>query len=52
LKWTAQDVIVLVLLVGAFGLRAMGINSFTESVIIAVAVGNAGLQIRQRRRKL
>lgn len=49
-RWGPQDVIVLVLLVGAFGLRAMGINSFTESVIIAVAVGNAGLQLRNRRR--
>lgn len=38
-KLTGGDVVAIVLLVGAFTLRALGINSFTEYVIIGIASG-------------
>lgn len=38
-RWKPKDVIALVLLIGAFTLRGLGINSFTETIIIVVAGG-------------
>lgn len=36
-KLTGSDIVAIVLLVGAFTLRALGINSITEYIIIGVA---------------
>jgi len=38
-RWKPKDVIALVLLVGAFTLRGLGIDSFMEAIIIALASG-------------
>lgn len=37
-KWEPRDAIAAILLIGAFGLRALGVNSLTEYLIIGVAV--------------
>jgi len=44
-KWTPRDVIALVLIGGAFILRALGINSLTEWIIIAIAAVYFGASI-------
>ena len=36
-KLTGSDIVAIVLLVGAFTLRALGINSLTEYIIIGIA---------------
>lgn len=44
--WQPRHVITLVMLIGAFVLRALGINSITEYIIIAIAVSYLGLDLR------
>ncbi|MBA7710746.1 hypothetical protein ES703_119692 [subsurface metagenome] len=45
LKIEGRDVIALVMLIGAFTLRALGINTITEYIIIGIAVGYGVVQI-------
>ena len=45
MKWTPKDVVALVMIVGAFGLRFVGINHITEWIIIGVGGGYLGLGI-------
>jgi len=45
---TARDCITAIMLIGAFTLRALGINSFTETLIIGVGLGYGILWIRER----
>jgi len=37
-KWQPRDIVALVCLIGALGLRALGINSLTEYIIIGILV--------------
>ena len=40
-----KDIVTCVLLIGAFVLRAIGINTITGLIIIAIAVGYLGLSV-------
>lgn len=40
---------IIIMLVGAFTLRALGINSLTEYIIVAIAVSHLGLNMRRPR---
>ena len=42
-RWTPRDVIALVMIIGAFGLRALGINHVTEWVIVGVGGAYLGI---------
>lgn len=44
--WQPRHVITLVMLVGAFVLRGLGVNTVTEYIIIGVAVSYLGLDLR------
>lgn len=44
-KWGPRVLITAILLIGAFTLRALGINSVTEWIIIACAVSYLGADI-------
>lgn len=44
-KWGPRVLITAILLVGAFTLRALGINSVTEWIIIGCAVSYLGVDI-------
>lgn len=43
MKWTPRDVVALVMIVGAFGLRFAGINHITEWIIVGVGGGYLGI---------
>lgn len=45
-KWGPRVLITAILLVGSFTLRALGINTVTEWIIIGVAVSYLGLDVR------
>ena len=47
-RWTPRDVVALVMIVGAFTLRALGINHVTEWVIVGVGGGYLGLGVATR----
>ncbi len=44
-RWTPRDVVALVMIVGAFALRAIGVNHVTEWVIVGVGGGYLGLGV-------
>lgn len=47
-RWTPRDVVALVMIVGAFALRGLGINHITEWVIVGVGGGYLGLGVAVR----
>lgn len=49
-NWQPRDLIALIALIGALALRAIGINSITEWIIVAVTVGYLGLSAPRLRR--
>lgn len=40
-----SDIVAIVLLIGSFGLRALGINSLTEYIILGVAIAYGAVKI-------
>ena len=51
LKLEGRDVVALVMLIGAFTLRALGINTITEYIIIGIAVAYGVIQIPRHKGK-
>lgn len=47
-RWTPRDVVALVMIIGAFALRGLGINHVTEWVIVGVGGGYLGIGVAAR----
>ena len=50
-NWKPKDLITLVILLGCFLLKALGINSTTDIILYATALGHLGLSITTMRKK-
>ena len=47
-RWTPRDVIALVMVIGAFVLRALGINHVTEWIIVGVGGAYLGITLARQ----